>query len=89
MRAELLDPEGRQEFLDRFRQEVRAAGRCNHPNIVAVHDFSDDPLAPYIVMELVDGVTLQQRLRAGPPLTPAESVAIACQMLDALGYAPI
>ncbi len=87
VRADLLDPEGRQEFLDRFRMEVRAAGRCSHANIVAVYDFSDDPLAPYIVMELVEGDTLQQRLRGGPAPAPAETVAIMTQVLDALNYA--
>ncbi|HLY54747.1 MAG TPA: serine/threonine-protein kinase [Stellaceae bacterium] len=87
VRADLLEPAERQEFLDRFRLEARAAARCSHPNIVSVFDFSDDAAAPSIVMELVEGETLQQRLRAAPPLPPAEAIAIARQMLDALGYA--
>jgi serine/threonine-protein kinase len=87
VRADLLDPEGRQDFLDRFRVEARSAGRCTHQNIVAVYDYSDDAVAPYIVMEFVEGETLQQRLRRQPPLSPADSVGIVTQMLDALGYA--
>jgi serine/threonine-protein kinase len=87
VRADLLDPEERRDFLDRFRLEVRAAGRCSHPNIVAVHDFSDDAAQPYIVMELVAGETLQQRLRDRVSLPPGEAVSVALQMLDALGYA--
>ncbi len=63
IRTDLLAPEERAEFLERFRLEVRAAARCAHPNIVAVHDFADHEAMPYIVMEHVPGRTLSAILR--------------------------
>ena len=63
IRADLLEPADRAEFLERFRLEVRAAARCAHPNIVAVHDFADHEAMPYIVMEHVAGRTLSAILR--------------------------
>jgi serine/threonine-protein kinase len=66
IRADLLAPEERAEFLERFRIEVRAAALCAHPNIVAVHDFADHEIMPYIVMEHVPGRTLSAILRGDP-----------------------
>ncbi len=63
IRADLLEPHEREEFLERFRSEVRAAGRCVHPAIVAIHDFADDGQQPYIVMEYVKGRSLAAALR--------------------------
>ncbi len=93
IRADLLEPEDRPEFLERFRTEVRAAGRCAHPAIVAVYDFADDTDPPYIVMEFVQGRALSSILRelrgnpsgrgaALPTLTRA-----MLQVLDGLGAA--
>lgn len=63
IRAALLAPEARAEFLERFRREARAAARCSHPAIIAVFDFADDAEAPFIVMEFVEGRTLSALLR--------------------------
>jgi len=52
--------------LHRFEQEARAAASLNHPNILAVHDVGQQGGSPYIVSELLDGVTLRERLRPGP-----------------------
>ncbi|TCH99463.1 serine/threonine protein kinase [Roseococcus sp. SYP-B2431] len=93
IRADLLEPEDRPEFLERFRTEVRAAGRCAHPAIVGVYDFADDADPPYIVMEFVQGRALSAILRelrgnpsgrgaALPTLTRA-----MLQVLDGLGAA--
>jgi serine/threonine protein kinase len=60
------DPSGR--FFERFRTEAEALGRLSHPNIVSVTDFGIDPRGggvPYLVMELVEGVTLEQRCASG------------------------
>jgi serine/threonine protein kinase len=50
----------------RFAQEARAAGRLNHPNVVAVYDTGEHEGAPYVVSELLDGESLRERLRRGP-----------------------
>jgi TolB-like protein/Flp pilus assembly protein TadD/tRNA A-37 threonylcarbamoyl transferase component Bud32 len=69
--------------LQRFRQEAHAASSLNHPNIVVVHDFGELEGRPFIVSELVEGVTLRDRLREGP-LPIAEAIEIALQVTSAL-----
>src|SRR6185312_9224898 len=51
VRVDLLEGEHRDAYLARFRQEVQAAGRCAHPNIVTVYDFGLHEGAPFFVME--------------------------------------
>jgi eukaryotic-like serine/threonine-protein kinase len=90
MRAEAIQPEMRAELLQRFLQEARAAAGCNHPALVAVHDFGGDPQDPsgqsplFIVMELVEGCSLAALLR--DPLLRAELSpgAVLLPVLDAL-----
>jgi serine/threonine-protein kinase len=57
----------------RFTGEVRAMARVSHPHIVAVFEVGEENGCPYFTMEYVDGHSLAQRLRAGPPYTAAES----------------
>ena len=49
-------------FVERFKREAQAVARLNHPNIVRIHDFGDDKGFTYIVMELVTGGSLQERM---------------------------
>ncbi|HKR63059.1 MAG TPA: protein kinase [Thermoanaerobaculia bacterium] len=49
----------------RFEQEARTAGSLNHPNLVTVHDFGTHGGAPYLVMELLEGESLRERLESG------------------------
>jgi serine/threonine protein kinase len=49
----------------RFLQEARAAGALNHPNILAVYDVGTDPSCPFLITELVDGVTLRREIDRG------------------------
>ncbi|MEI6160959.1 MAG: serine/threonine-protein kinase [Roseococcus sp.] len=84
IRADLLGPEERVEFLERFRLEVRAAARCAHPNIVAVHDFADHEAMPYIVMEHVPGRTISAILRGDPQERAAAARDLATAMLSVL-----
>ena len=50
------------ERLRRFEQEARAAGTLNHPNLVTIHDLGTHDGAPYLVMELLEGETLREKL---------------------------
>jgi eukaryotic-like serine/threonine-protein kinase len=87
VRPELVAGSGGEQLLERFRREARAAGRRFHPNIVAIWDFGDDNGMPFLVMELVDGCSLDQLIKSSGPLAPARSVAIINQVLGALGFA--
>jgi eukaryotic-like serine/threonine-protein kinase len=87
VRADLLEGDDRDQFLARFRHEARAAGRCMHPNIVALYDFAMHEGNPYLAMEFVDGVALGTELRRVGRFAPAQAVAIVVQVLDALGAA--
>src|SRR5215475_11553090 len=59
IRADQLEGENAQEIVARFRREAQAAGRLNHPNIVAIYDFGEDQGVWYIAMELVQGRELK------------------------------
>ena len=52
--------------LQRFEQEARAAGRLNHPNILAIHDVALHNGLPFVVYELLEGETMRERLTDGP-----------------------
>src|SRR5262245_45875197 len=53
------------DALARFEAEARAVAALSHPNILAIHDFGRENGSTYAVMELLDGVTLRQKLREG------------------------
>jgi serine/threonine protein kinase len=55
-----------QERLRRFEQEARATAALNHPNILAIFQMGIHEGAPYLVSELLDGVTLREHLARGP-----------------------
>src|SRR5215217_311923 len=77
-------PEGLTDFPqapERFQREARAASALNHPNICTIYDVGTDP--PFIAMELLEGETLQQRLRRGAVEIPI-LVDIAFALADAL-----
>ena len=54
--------------LRRFETEARAAAQLAHPNVVTVHDVGTHEGHPYLVLELLEGETLREMLRAGVPL---------------------
>jgi serine/threonine-protein kinase len=74
-------------FVERFRREAQAAANLSHPNIVPVFDWGEDGETYFIVMELVDGISLAEMLRNSVTLTPARSAQIVAQVAAALGYA--
>ncbi|MER8047970.1 serine/threonine-protein kinase [Streptomyces sp. NPDC094032] len=71
----------------RMRREARAAARVRHPGVVAVHDVTEHEGRPVIVMELVDGRSLDDVLAAEGPLDPAEAARIGARVLEALAAA--
>jgi hypothetical protein len=72
--------------LARFEREARLLAALNHPNIAAIYGFEQSGSTRILVMELVEGVTLAQRLAQGPiPLI--ESLRICKQIAEALEYA--
>ena len=87
VRPELVAGSGGEQLLERFRREARAAGRRFHPNIVAIWDFGDDNGLPFLVMELIEGQSLDQLIKSSGPLAQARCVAIITQVLSALGFA--
>ena len=72
------------EVVHRFFQEARVVNRIRHPNIVEVLDFIEEPGRVYCVMELLEGTTLLQALRAQGPMPVARVLSIGAQVCDAL-----
>jgi len=72
------------QTLERFQREARAASALNHPNICTIYDVGTDP--PFIAMELLEGETLQERLRRGLIEVPV-LVDLAFAVADALDAA--
>ena len=72
------------ELRTRFRREAQSAFQLGHPNIVSITDFRDDESNwPYLVMELVHGQSLRDRLEKGP-LDPQLAVRLMAEVADAL-----
>lgn len=77
-----------QGFSQRFQLEARAIAGLRHPHIVQVHDFGHQGDLFYMVLELVAGENLRDRIRRVGPIRPfAEAVRIVEQLASALGYA--
>lgn len=75
------------EHRVRFLREARAAGNLSHPNIVTVHDVGEFDKRPFIVMELLKGMPLDQFIDSGKQFTIEESTNIGIQLASALHYA--
>ncbi|MBX7191435.1 MAG: protein kinase [Sandaracinaceae bacterium] len=83
-----LEEGAKKRFLERFRNEARAAARLSHPSIVQVFDVGDDAeVGPYLVLEYIHGPSLKQVLRDKGPLPAAELVSIAYQLGEAIDVA--
>lgn len=79
---------GDEEVRARFTREARLAAKLDHPNVVQVYDVGEEDDRPYIVMELVAGGTLGDRLeRRRRALPLSEALPLLRQMSDGLGHA--
>jgi len=74
------------ERMARFQREAKVLASLNHPNIATIHGLEDSGDTHALVMELVEGPTLADRIKAGP-IPVDESIRIARQIADALEYA--
>lgn len=85
IRREAFPPEVIEHMLKRFEREAKAMAKLSHSNIVKVHDYGEHEGSPYIVMELLSGGTLKQRL--GKPVQWQKAVSLVEPIARALGYA--
>ena len=76
-----------EEFRNRFHAESQAVAKLNHPNIMSVHDVSTHEGTDYIVMELIDGITLKQYMEKKGTLNWKETLHFAMQIAKALEHA--
>ncbi len=85
----LLDdePEIRNRFLAQFYKEARIMEELHHPSIVTLHDYNTDGDLPFLVMDYIQGETLDDCLRREGRLDFAASVDILAPVMQALAYA--
>ena len=75
------------EMLARFYEEGKKTARLKHPHIVIVYDLGEENGIPYIVMERVEGDSLEKLIRDNSPLATLDRLRIVGEMCSALGYA--
>ncbi|HTK34137.1 MAG TPA: protein kinase [Caulobacteraceae bacterium] len=75
------------QYATRFLREAKAAGNLSHPNIVTIYDVCELDGCPYIVMELLEGETLDAVIQREGRLPVETVMAIGLQLADALNYA--
>ncbi len=76
-----------EEFIKRFNNEAKAAASLSHPNIVKIYDVGSEGDVPYIVMEYVEGVTLEDYIAALQTLRWKDALKVAAQILAAVDHA--
>ncbi len=76
-----------ENFVRKFRSEAQAAAGLMHPNIVNVYDVGEDRGLYYMVMELVEGITLKEYIERKGRLSHKEVISIAIQMCTGIGIA--
>ena len=83
----LLSREDMAEYEARFQQEIKAAGRLNHPNIVTIYDVGRTEHMAYMAMEFLDGKELKDILAAGTRPDVEDTVDLTAQVADGLSFA--
>lgn len=88
VRKDQLERTEAEEILSRFRREAQAAGRLNHPNVVNVYEYGEDPDGTaFIAMEYVEGRELKDYFDKQERFSLPEIVRIMRELLAALGHA--
>ncbi|WP_037681291.1 serine/threonine-protein kinase [Streptomyces griseus] len=82
-----LSAEEARQQRDRTLREARAVAQLSHPHIIVVHDVVVDDERPYIVMELIEGGSLADRISAGGPVGAQDVARIGVALLSALNAA--
>lgn len=78
---------GSRDFLERFRKEAQNAARLQHPNIVGIHEIGSAGDINYFSMQLIEGRTLEQRLRDQGRIPEPEAARIVQILAETVGYA--
>jgi serine/threonine protein kinase len=76
-----------EQFIERFRLEARTIARLQHPHILPLYDYGSQDDILYLVMALMDGGSLSERLRRRGAMSPAEVETILNPVASALDYA--
>ena len=76
-----------EEYEARFQQEIKAAGRLNHPNIVTIYDVGKTEQVAYMAMEFLEGNELKDIIASGQLPSPEQVVDIIAQVADGLWFA--
>ncbi|WP_228976662.1 serine/threonine-protein kinase [Streptomyces sp. DH12] len=84
LHVDTVAPGGGDAAVDTTLREARAVARVHHPHIVCVHDVVEEDGVPYIVMELVEGVSLAERIAVRGPVDAREAAGIGLALLSAL-----
>ena len=79
----LADADARERFL----REARAAAKLQHPNIVVIYELGEHEGAPFMVLELLEGVDLQRAIDGGIRPDPRATLPVVLQLLAGLGHA--
>jgi serine/threonine-protein kinase len=87
IRKDLVEPELAAQYMARFKNEAKAAGRLHHPNIVGVYEYGEDAEVTFIAMEYVEGAGLREYLNRRLTFDFAQLVALMDQLLNALEFA--
>lgn len=76
-----------QEFVKKFQDEAKAAAKLNHLNIVSAYDVVDEGNTHFIVMELVEGITLKNYIHRKGKCSERETIGIALQLVEGMDTA--
>ncbi len=83
----ISDDEEKDELMLRFIREARAAGKLVHPNIITIHDVGREEDMTYIVMQYIDGLSLQNWIASKKKFSAPAIIKLMLQLCDALNFA--